>query len=128
MGLWEVLTNRNKKPVTAPAKESVNYKSVLNYLLGLNDEDFNKLHKILEIYREADKKIIKMFGLTDMSTSKLFDVATEDLIDDKLDAMLLKDAVKSSVPGLDYELSGKKSLKTYKVAYSVAPVPKKAKK
>jgi hypothetical protein len=126
MGLWQVLTNMNKKPVTAPAKESINYKSVLNYLLGLSDEDFAKLHKILEIYREADKKIIKMFGLTDMSTSKLFDVATEDLIDSKLDEMLLKDGIQAAGTGMSYELSGKKpASKTY---WTNTPVKAKAKK
>lgn len=67
MGLFE-----RKKPVIentflnvpkeAETGDAVNYNSVLDYMLTLTDEDYEKLLKVAKVYRDANKKAAEIIG------------------------------------------------------------------
>lgn len=44
------------------AEMSVNYDSVVNYLLGLSDKDYDTLSKVVVIHRQANKDSAKVRG------------------------------------------------------------------
>lgn len=43
--------------------DAVNHNSVLDYMLTLSDEDYDKLLKAAKIYREANRKVAEVMGV-----------------------------------------------------------------
>lgn len=95
---------REKQPVELPPfmaeQDPVNYDSVLDYLVGLDAREYDKLLKVAVIYRDANKSAAKVLGVKDQPTTKLKDdKPTEDEVDSALDGLLethpddLKDAI-----------------------------------
>lgn len=67
----------------------VNYDSVLDYLVGLDGKEYDKLLKVAVIYRDANKSAAKVLGVKDQPTTKLKDdKPTDDEIDSALDDLL----------------------------------------
>lgn len=54
-----------------PEADPVNYNSVLDYLVGLSNRDYDKLCKVAAIYRTANKDAAKVLGIKDEPTSVL---------------------------------------------------------
>lgn len=96
---------REKQQVELPAAimaedNPVNYDSVLDYLVGLDGKEYDKLLKVAVIYRDANKSAAKVLGVKDQPTTKLkSDTPTDEEMDDALDQLLethpddLKDAI-----------------------------------
>lgn len=96
---------REKKQVELPAAimaddNPVNYDSVLDYLVGLDAREYDKLLKVAVIYRDANKSAAKVLGVKDQPTTKLkSDTPTDEEMDNALDGLLethpddLKDAI-----------------------------------
>lgn len=86
---------RNKKhkdvelsPVLQP-EDPVNYNSVLDYLVGLSRYDYDKLLKVTNIYREANKTAAKVLGVNNEPTTTIVsDKPSEEEIEDALDKAL----------------------------------------
>jgi len=43
--------------------DAVNHNSVLDYMLELSDEDYDKLLKAAKIYRDANRKVAEVMGV-----------------------------------------------------------------
>lgn len=96
---------REKQQVELPAAfmaddNPVNYDSVLDYLVGLDGKEYDKLLKVAVIYRDANKSAAKVLGVKDQPTTKLKDdKPTDEEMEDALDGLLethpddLKDAI-----------------------------------
>lgn len=96
---------REKQQVELPAAimaddNPVNYDSVLDYLVGLDGKEYDKLLKVAVIYRDANKSAAKVLGVKDQPTTKLkSDTPTDEEMDNALDGLLethpddLKDAI-----------------------------------
>lgn len=88
------LKKRETQPVELPAAlmaddNPVNYDSVLDYLVGLDGKEYDKLLKVAIIYRDANKSAAKVLGVKDQPTTKLKDEKpTDDEIDAGLDTLL----------------------------------------
>lgn len=54
----------------------VNYNSVLDYLVGLAEEDHDKIFKVSKIYREANKKASEVLGIDDEPTTSILESET----------------------------------------------------
>lgn len=97
MGLLDKLKGqRRAQPVELPAivqpEDPVNYNSVLDYLIGLNDKDYKKMTSSVEIYRKANKDVAKIIGIKDEPTHTLLpEQPTDQEIDDGLDDLLAAD-------------------------------------
>lgn len=61
----------NILPHGAPAK--VDFDTVLDYLLGLSEEDFSTVGKIAAIYRKADEDAAKALGVDNKPTVRIGD-------------------------------------------------------
>jgi hypothetical protein len=72
----------------------ISYNSVLDYLVGLSDDDHDKIFKVSAIYRKANKQASEVLGVEDQAINTIADQATtspasdDDVSDDELDAML----------------------------------------
>jgi hypothetical protein len=99
-----LLKKREKQPVELPPfmaeQDPVNYDSVLDYLVGLDAREYDKLLKVAVIYRDANKSAAKVLGVKDQPTTKLKDdILTDDEMESALDGLLethpddLKDAM-----------------------------------
>jgi len=100
---------RKAEPVELPTilqpENPVNYDSVLDYLVGLGQKDFDKLIKVTGIYREANKSAAKVLGVKDQPTATLIEEKqTDEEIDNDLDQLLetnaddLKAAIENEPP------------------------------
>lgn len=76
--------------------EPVNYNTVVDWLVGLSDEDYTKVCKVAEIYRDANVKATEALGVENQPSTSIFppepvegDVkdpqTAEDISDDLLD-------------------------------------------
>lgn len=74
-------------PAAMQPEDPVNYNSVLDYLVGLSDDDYKKMTRSAEIYRKANKDVAKVIGIEDEPTTA---ITTEkpQVSDDELDEML----------------------------------------
>lgn len=86
---------REKQPVELPPfmaeQDPVNYDSVLDYLVGLDGKEYDKLLKVAVIYRDANKSAAKVLGVKDQPTTTLkSETVTEDELDAGLDMLLLE--------------------------------------
>ena len=75
----------------------VSYNSVLDYLVGLSDDDHDKIFKVSGIYRKANKQAAEVLGVEDEPVNTIGDqpeattaapADDDDINDDELDAML----------------------------------------
>lgn len=88
---------REAQPVELPAAlmaddNPVNYDSVLDYLVGLDNKEYDKLLKVAVIYRDANKSAAKVLGVKDQPTAKLKDdKPSDEEMDDALDQLLETD-------------------------------------
>lgn len=57
--------------VLVQEEDPVNYKSVLDYLVGLSLTEYNKILKVSGIYRNANKEAAKVLGVADKPTAVL---------------------------------------------------------
>ena len=94
MGFKDKLFGKRKpQPVEIPAilepKNPVNYDTVLDWLLGLNDKDYKTMLEIANVYREAAKTTSKLLKVKDVPTTELLPARpTEDEVDAQLDGLL----------------------------------------
>lgn len=81
---------REVKPIALPAilqpEEPVNYDTVLDWLLRLDDKDYKIMLEVVEVYRNANKTSAKLLAKAH-PTSQLH-ALTDDEIDKGLDAVL----------------------------------------
>lgn len=74
--------------------QEISYNSVLDYLVGLSDDDHDKIFKVSAIYRKANKQASEVLGVEDQAVNTIGDLpattdsADDDVSDDELDAML----------------------------------------
>lgn len=90
------LTKRNKQQpgqtFLIEPENPVNYDSVLDYLVGLSKFDYEKLIKVSNIYRNANKDAARVLGVRDQPTTQLKEEKpTEGAVDAALDNMLQQD-------------------------------------
>ncbi len=97
MGLRDKLFGRREpKPVEVPAllqpEDPVNYDSVLDWLLGLSQKDYERMLKVVTIYRNANKDAAKVLRVKDEPTTQLVSKRlTDEQIDSDLDMLLQTD-------------------------------------
>lgn len=73
----------------------ISYNSVLDYLVGLSDDDHDKIFKVSAIYRKANKQASEVLGVEDQAINTIGELPAttepttdDDVSDDELDAML----------------------------------------
>lgn len=94
MGIRDTLFGKRvARPVELPVilqpENPVNYDSVLDYLVGLAQKDYDKLIKVTGIYRDANKSAARVLGVKDQPTTTLVsEQQTEEEIDSDLDGLL----------------------------------------
>lgn len=97
MGLRErLIGKRQNKPVELPAllepEDPVNYDSVLDWIVGLSQADYDKFMAVAKIYREANQKAAEALGVKDQATTTLLrPKLTDKQIDSDLDGLLETD-------------------------------------
>lgn len=73
--------------------EPVNYDSVLEWLLGLNQKDYDKLLKVVEVYREANKNEAKILNVkVEFDTQLIHTEPADEPVDSELDGYLEQDS------------------------------------
>lgn len=91
-------TNRLASIMQAtPVEPAVNHQSVLDYLISLEKTDFDKLFKVANVYRTADKEAARILGVKPNQDLTLDDnLETQENIltdvDEELDAAFLEAA------------------------------------
>lgn len=111
MGLRDKLFGKGREPqaVEIPAilqpENPVNYDSVLDWLLGLSKQDYDKMLKVVTIYRDANMSAAKVLKVKDQATTQLIPAKlTDDEMEEQLDALLetdpadLKAAIEAEQP------------------------------
>lgn len=94
MGLRDKLFNRaERQPVEIPAylqpDDPVNYDTVLDWLLGLSNQDYDTMINVVQIYREANASAAKALGVEDKPTTELRrSLPTDSEIEEGLDALI----------------------------------------
>lgn len=67
----------------------VNFNTVVEYLEGLSKQDLDKLLKVVNIYRNANKDVNKVLGIKDEPTATITKESRDEAeISDELDFML----------------------------------------
>lgn len=93
MGLFG--KKKQEYPPLFSAQETpvVNFNSVIEYLEGLSKADYDKLLKVVNIYRSANKDVNKVLGLKDEPSTAIAKESREEaeLDDDSDIADLLED-------------------------------------
>lgn len=64
-------------------QEPVTYNAVLDYLVGLSDDDHDKLFKVSGIYRTANKKASEVLGIDEEPTASLDQPAAPEVDEDQ---------------------------------------------
>lgn len=88
------LFDRKKKPVELPPalmadEDPVNFNSVLDYLVGLSKPEFDKLLKVTNVHRDANKESARILGIKDEPTTTIkTEKPSEEEIDEALDQAL----------------------------------------
>lgn len=94
MGLKDKLFGKREiTPVELPAvlqpENPVNYDSVLDWLLGLSKADYEKMLKVVTIYRDANTSAAKVLKVKDAATTQLKEpTLTDEEIDEGLNTLL----------------------------------------
>lgn len=101
--MFESLKNRKAKktltelPGILKPENPVNYNSVLDYLTGLSKEDYTKMIKSANIYRDANAKVAKVVGVEDEPTHQLLpEKPSDEQIDKDLDNLLEADDLETA--------------------------------
>lgn len=85
-------SQQNIPAVLTQPENPVNYKSVLEYLVGLSKAEYEKMIKVSGIYRKADKEASKVLGVKDEPTVQLKgNEPTSDQIHEGVDEILSAD-------------------------------------
>lgn len=88
---------RKRQQVEVPAvltqqEDPVNYNSVLDYLVGLSKTEYDKMFKVANIYRNANKDAAKVLGVKDEPTTQLkSEEPSQEEIDEGIDTILESD-------------------------------------
>lgn len=78
-GVTKVLFNKKKSIAELPpllSESEVNgasYDQVLDFLVGINDDDYSKVLKVAEIYRKANQDVAQATGLEYEAQPSIFD-------------------------------------------------------
>ena len=75
--------------IDQPEKEDIDkreYNQVLNYLIALDDESYEKLGKVVGIYRKAEKQVAEVMGVDEQADAPA--EQTPESEDAELDAFL----------------------------------------
>lgn len=82
---------------------AVNFNSVVEYLEGLSRYEFDKLLKVVNIYRNANKDVHKVLGIKDEPTTTIVKESREEasLDEDSDIADLLEDTPPAEKPKKD---------------------------
>lgn len=65
------------------AAEQLNHSDVLNYLIALDDDAYEKLQKVINVYRKAEKQVAEIMG-NDEETAPA-EVTAADMSEQELD-------------------------------------------
>lgn len=109
MGLFSK-KNTKKEMVKLPPElepiNPINFNSVTDYLTGLSNQEYNKILKVVDIYRDANKSVAKVLGIkAEPTTSIENEEPTEEQVEDALDAIISQNAPKEIVDTeLQFEL------------------------
>lgn len=97
----------DRAPVVIPEamkmQDPVNYNSVLDYLVGLSQDDFKKMTKSAEIYRKANRDVAGLIGVEDEPTTSI-QTSQPELEDEDLDNMLAANSDDLTAAFLEDEL------------------------
>lgn len=68
------LFNKKKSPAFSAVDDQelfvqVDYNSVVDWLVGLSDEDYEKVNQVTVIYRAANKETCRVLGTNDMPST-----------------------------------------------------------
>lgn len=90
-GKREAREPKELPPILQP-ENPVNYDSVLDWLLGLDDKDYKRMLDVVTIYREANKAAAKVLKVKDKPTTELLPPPpTDEEVDEQLDNLLDSD-------------------------------------
>lgn len=116
MGILDNLKRKNadRPPVVIPEamkmQDPVNYNSVLDYLVGLSQDDFKKMTKSAEIYRKANREVAGLIGVEDEPTTSI-QTSQPELEDEDLDNLLSANKDDLTTAFLEDEIPADKSKK-----------------
>lgn len=103
MGLFDKMGSAPKKPALRFEEddntlEPTGYNQVIDYLVGLSDEDFQKVLKVAEIYRKANADALEALEIENKPTTFIIDpdadIAeedTDDFLDDEMESAFFED-------------------------------------
>lgn len=99
---------RKKEMVKLPPElepiNPVNYNSVLDYLIGLSNQEYNKILKVTDIYRDANKSAAKVLGVKEEPTTSIkSEEPTEEQVEDALDAIISQNTTRSELENTEVE-------------------------
>lgn len=104
----------DRTPVAVPEamkpQDPVNYNSVLDYLVGLSQDDFKKMTRSAEIYRKANKDVANLIGVEDEPTTSI-QTSQPELEDEDLDNLLSANKDDLTTAFLEDEIPADKSKK-----------------
>lgn len=70
------------QPLEDESSEAISYQGVVDYLTGLSRQDYDKIIKVVNVYRSADKDVKKILGVKDEPTTTLQPEPATDLLED----------------------------------------------
>lgn len=109
MGLFNKKDSLQKKPALLFdteeqdfVRQEAGYNEVVDYLVGLSDEDYIKVCKVAEIYRKANAEALEALGIENQPTTFIQqpepeepeqseDELADNFLDDELDNAFLED-------------------------------------
>lgn len=71
MGLFDKKKVELPPLISDEELDAVNYDQVVDYLVGLNRYDFERIIKVANIYRNANRDVSKLLGLKDVPTATI---------------------------------------------------------
>ena len=81
MGIFTNKERQSNVPPLAlddePSDDPVNYNNVLDYLVGLSDDEFEKIKKVASIYRKANKDASEALGVENEPSAFISNPADE---------------------------------------------------
>ena len=77
------------------------YDTALDFMVGLSDQEYKKLHEVADIYRAANKKASKVLGIKQEPSNSLnLENPDKTAIYDKYDQKLLEDELDAGLSNL----------------------------
>ena len=100
--------------VLTQPENPVNYKSVLEYLVGLSKAEYERIIKVSVIYRKADKEAAKVLGVKDEPTVQLKgNEPTSDQLHEGVDEILNADDDIAFILGEEEEITPPETTKAH---------------